>query len=72
MTNKFYAIGTSDKGSSHVIDNLDGFYPVALRQAKEECAKQGLNFQFMRPLNKDTAASTLTKFYKLRRAKGLK
>lgn len=72
MTKTYYA--TASKDNKHfVINNLTGTYPAAERQAKQECAKQGIAFQQLHLIGgKNETASTMTKKFKERRAKGQK
>ncbi|TVY09845.1 hypothetical protein [Paenibacillus cremeus] len=59
---KLYAIAQTQTGKSVVIDNLSDFYPTALRQAQEQCAKQDLIFQGIRPVgNVEKKESTMQK-----------
>lgn len=73
MTKTYYATATSKDNKHFVINNLTGNYPAAERQAKQECAKQGLTFQQLHLLGgKNETSSTLTKFAKARKRLGQK
>lgn len=70
MTKTYYATATNGS-KQFIINNLTGSYPAAEKQAKQECAKQGLTFQQLHLLGgKNETASTLTKYAKARKRLG--
>jgi len=64
---KFYGIATNNNNQNVVIDNLPTDYLGAAIAAKQQAAKKGYTFQYVKPAeNGRKEGSVLTKFKKQR------